>query len=869
MLTALIIVGCHWNEAPVRVSLIVDTSDLVMSIGESVTRTATSESKVYHMTYATSNPSVATVDQNGKVTAITEGEATITIKMDETREGWYAASSKEYKVIVNNLSAEKLQEVDKSTPLTFIATDNGKITISFKGGVTLSSDIHYTVNGGEEQTISKSTEGSYEINLYKGNMVQFYSTNSALSSGGASARGFTRAVADDAKYINIQTTMNTVIFGNVMSLVKGKDNLASVDAIEANKAFYGLFAGANQLVNDQHRNIALPATTLKDGCYQDMFYGCKGIERAPELPALTLVKECYKEMFYDCSKLNYVKSLATDISATDCTKDWLGKAGTEAASKKAVVDSETPWVIDNDSGIPVGWTKEIIPVDVTTITLNQTSLELKAGFGDATLVATIEPTKATDQTVTWTSENPEIATVNNGVVHPVYIGTTTITAKSGKLTATCSVTVKGTDLKDVHPSTGYYIAQDGEILTGKLGVERYCKLFIGYGATVTLKDVTIDGTHNYENHNWAGITSLGDATIILKGENKVEGSCKDVDKEYPGILPAHKDGAEDYTLTIKGDGILIASPYETNATVEAAGIGGGKDVPCGNIVIEGGTIYATGGYYGAGIGAGSGSGSCGNITIKGGKITAKGGSQGAGIGGGVNASCDDITISGGEIDATGGFTGEGIGAGIGAGNNSSCDAITITGGTITANSNLVGAGIGGGDNASCKDITISGGEITATGGFTGAGIGAGIGAGNNSSCDAITITGGTITANSNLVGAGIGGGLNGSCKSIDIRGGEITAAGGNSTGAGIGGGNNSSVNDFIRITSDVEKVTATKYSNETDTDCIGHGHNGTCGLVAIGGTIDTIGTIYWNGTSYQNGGDSYLNPTTKTLIYPQ
>ena len=446
MLTALIIVGCHWNEAPVRVSLIVDTSDLVMSIGESVTRTATSESKVYHMTYATSNPSVATVDQNGKVTAITEGEATITIKMDETREGWYAASSKEYKVIVNNLSAEKLQEVDKSTPLTFIATDNGKITISFKGGVTLSSDIHYTVNGGEEQTISKSTEGSYEINLYKGNMVQFYSTNSALSSGGASARGFTRAVADDAKYINIQTTMNTVIFGNVMSLVKGKDNLASVDAIEANKAFYGLFAGANQLVNDQHRNIALPATTLKDGCYQDMFYGCKGIERAPELPALTLVKECYKEMFYDCSKLNYVKSLATDISATDCAKDWLGKAGTEAASKKVVVDSETPWVIDNDSGIPVGWTKEIIPVDVTTITLNQTSLELKAGFGDATLVAIIEPTKATDQTVTWTSENPEIATVNNGVVHPVYIGTTTITAKSGKLTATCSVTVKGTDL---------------------------------------------------------------------------------------------------------------------------------------------------------------------------------------------------------------------------------------------------------------------------------------------------------------------------------------------------------------------------------------------------------------------------------------
>ena len=791
MLTALIIVGCHWNEAPVRVSLIVDTSDLVMSIGESVTRTATSESKVYHMTYATSNPSVATVDQNGKVTAITEGEATITIKMDETREGWYAASSKEYKVIVNNLSAEKLQEVDKSTPLTFIATDNGKITISFKGGVTLSSDIHYTVNGGEEQTISKSTEGSYEINLYKGNMVQFYSTNSALSSGGASARGFTRAVADDAKYINIQTTMNTVIFGNVMSLVKGKDNLASVDAIEANKAFYGLFAGANQLVNDQHRNIALPATTLKDGCYQDMFYGCKGIERAPELPALTLVKECYKEMFYDCSKLNYVKSLATDISATDCAKDWLVKAGTEAASKKVVVDSETPWVIDSDSGIPVGWTKEIIPVDVTTITLNQTSLELTAGFGDATLVATIEPTKATDQTVTWTSENPEIATVNNGVVHPVYIGTTTITAKSGKLTATCSVTVKGTDIAKVPHPNNYYIAQDGEILTGTLIGAWHYKILIAYDATVTLKDATIEGSSS-NSHLWAGITSLGDATIILKGENNVMGSYH----TYPGIQPAHKNGAsaaEDYTLTIKGDGSLTVSPYFTSPSAEAAGIGGGNNIPCGNIVIEGGTINARGGAVsGAGIGGGSGSGSCGNITIKGGNITARGGVSGAGIGGGAdNASCNDITISGGEIDAYGGSS-----------------------------------------------------------------MGAGIGAGKSSSCDSIKISGGTVRAQGAPQGAGIGGGYQGSCKSIYIDGGEINATGGNFC-AGIGGGNDSPINQTITITSGVKKVTATR-NNSYHT--IGCSSNSACGTVTIGGTEYWDGSSFQNGGGGYLTNDPFTYP---------
>lgn len=53
----------------------------------------------------------------------------------------------------------------------------------------------------------------------------------------------------------------------------------------------------------------------------------------------------------------------------------------------------------------------------------------------------------------------------------------------------------------------------------------------------------------------------------------------------------------------------------------AACIGGAADLPCGNIVIEGGTITASGGAYSAGIGGGSG-GNCGTITITGGKVTA-------------------------------------------------------------------------------------------------------------------------------------------------------------------------------------------------------------------------------------------------------
>lgn len=62
----------------------------------------------------------------------------------------------------------------------------------------------------------------------------------------------------------------------------------------------------------------LPATTLSNYCYGYMFYGCNNLIVAPELLATTLTYDSYYYMFYDCSKLNYIKCLATNISATDC-----------------------------------------------------------------------------------------------------------------------------------------------------------------------------------------------------------------------------------------------------------------------------------------------------------------------------------------------------------------------------------------------------------------------------------------------------------------------------------------------------------------------------------------------------------------------
>ena len=325
---------------------------------------------------------------------------------------------------------------------------------------------------------------------------------------------------------------------------------------------------------------------------------------------------------------------------------------------------------------------------------------------------------------------------------------------------------------------------DGHTLTGTGG--QNTRVIIADGATVTLDGVDITAIPNSRKYSWPGITCEGDATIILRGGNAVNGGYQSAGIFVP----------EGKTLAIRGDGSLSAT-----GNSYGAGIGGNYSTNCGHIVIAGGTVTATGGDRGAGIGSGR-SGHCGDITISGGTITATvSGSYAAGIGTGLSASCGDIAIFGGIVTATGGLGGSGIGSC----NNGSCGDIVISGGTVTATGGKYGAGIGSGSNGSCGDITIEGGTVTATGGQNGAGIGTGYSA----SCGNIVIAGGTITAN-----------------------------GGSGKAAGIGCGNaitsgRSSCGD-ITIAGGVACVTATKQTSSASVNIIGtSGSYSTCGTVTI------------------------------------
>jgi hypothetical protein len=97
----------------------------------------------------------------------------------------------------------------------------------------------------------------------------------------------------------------------------------------------------------------LPATTVYPGCYNNMFGGCGSLIVAPELPAKTLASRCYYRMFMSCTSLNYIKCLATDISASSCLTDWtLGVP----ANGTFIKDANMFGWPTGTAGIPSGWT---------------------------------------------------------------------------------------------------------------------------------------------------------------------------------------------------------------------------------------------------------------------------------------------------------------------------------------------------------------------------------------------------------------------------------------------------------------------------------------------------------------------------------
>ena len=105
------------------------------------------------------------------------------------------------------------------------------------------------------------------------------------------------------------------IKGNIMSLIGG-DDFDNILSLNDPHTFDGLFGYNSGLIDASQ--LILPATTLTEGCYSDMFEDCTSLTTAPSLPATTLAEDCYSSMFYGCTSLTTAPSLPATTLAEDC-----------------------------------------------------------------------------------------------------------------------------------------------------------------------------------------------------------------------------------------------------------------------------------------------------------------------------------------------------------------------------------------------------------------------------------------------------------------------------------------------------------------------------------------------------------------------
>lgn len=161
---------------------------------------------------------------------------------------------------------------------------------------------------------------------------------------------------DGATWTTLGDTSTTAL--NITIPVGGKKYLRSISGNAwGNVANGNTFSSTGRF--GAHGNIMklLGYDALKGRDCEFMFENCSNLTTAPELPATTLAEKSYRYMFSGCTLLNEIKCNATDISATDCTEEWLdGVASSGTFYKNANMSSWTTGI----SGIPSNWTTQNI-----------------------------------------------------------------------------------------------------------------------------------------------------------------------------------------------------------------------------------------------------------------------------------------------------------------------------------------------------------------------------------------------------------------------------------------------------------------------------------------------------------------------------
>ena len=243
--------------------------------------------------------------------------------------------------------------------VVLIANEDSALTL-IHSGLGINLDLQYSID------CTKWTTYSTTVNINQGQTICLRGNNPTGWSHSSSI------------YSYLSITGDVSLSGNIMALLDNGAKLGEIGditAIPCDYCFYDLFRNSTGITSVSED--FLPATNLKQDCYDGMFYqctsltnapklssmslavscyqhmfnGCASLTTAPELPATTLADNCYRYMFYKCSSFNSIKIGYTGDYSDTYFNNWV----------TGVASSGTFYYNDNQTAqkfqLPTDWTK--------------------------------------------------------------------------------------------------------------------------------------------------------------------------------------------------------------------------------------------------------------------------------------------------------------------------------------------------------------------------------------------------------------------------------------------------------------------------------------------------------------------------------
>ena len=342
------------------------------------------------VTWASSDESVASVDQNGKITAVEVGTAVITVT---TTDGEFKDTCDITVVPIpvesveinrknialgegdsKTLKATILPENAADKKVTWTSSNNEAVTVDSTGKITGvaagEADITVKTNDGgktdvchvfvleksllkyqciiakEDSTLELENIGDNQPNLrysFDGKNWSTYHTklligaNKILYLKGDNPDGWSHSYS---KYSSFNIQGNVFVGGNIMALLDngaGPGEEGNIANIPNAYCFTSLFVNCDGITNVDED--FLPATNLASYCYYNMFYNCISLTEVPKLSATELVDHCCSYMFSECKSLKVAPELPATTLAEMCYSNMF--EGCSALTRAPELPAET------------------------------------------------------------------------------------------------------------------------------------------------------------------------------------------------------------------------------------------------------------------------------------------------------------------------------------------------------------------------------------------------------------------------------------------------------------------------------------------------------------------------------------------------